>query len=47
MIWEKLKALLGGEAKVAEVFQEEWIALLKQNVPLYARLPEELRLRLH
>ena len=47
MIWEKLKTLLGCEAKVAEVFQEEWIALLKQNVPLYARLPEELRLRLH
>ena len=47
MIWQKLKDLFGREAKVAEVFQEEWIALLKQNVPLYARLPEELRLRLH
>jgi len=36
MIWQKLKALFGGEVQVAEVFQEEWIALLKQNVPLYA-----------
>ena len=34
MIWQKLKDLFGREAKVAEVFQEEWIALLKQNVPL-------------
>ena len=47
MIWQKLKALFGGEAKTSEVFQEEWIALLEKNVPLYARLPEELRLRLH
>ena len=47
MIWQKLKALFGGEAKTAEVFQEEWIALLEKNVPLYSRLPEELRLRLH
>lgn len=47
MIWQKLKALFGGEAAVAEAFREEWIALLKQNVPLYARLPEALRLRLH
>lgn len=47
MIWQKLKALFGGEVQEAVVFQEEWITLLKQNVPLYARLPEELRLRLH
>lgn len=47
MIWQKLKELFGGEAKVAEVFRPEWIALLVKNVPLYARLPEALRLRLH
>ncbi len=47
MIWQKLKELFGGETQEAVVFHEEWIALLKQNVPLYARLPEELRLRLH
>ncbi len=47
MIWQKLKAFFGGETQEAVVFHEEWIALLKQNVPLYARLPEELRLRLH
>jgi len=47
MIWQKLKAFFGGETQEAAVFQQEWIALLKQNVPLYAKLPEELRLRLH
>lgn len=47
MIWEKLKALLGIETKEPVVFHEEWISLLQQNVPLYAHLPEELRLRLH
>ncbi len=47
MIWQKLKALFGGETHITEVFQEEWITLLKKNVPLYAQLPEELRLRLH
>jgi hypothetical protein len=47
MIWQKLKTLFGGETHEAVVFQEEWIALLEKNVPLYARLPEELRLRLH
>ena len=47
MIWQKLKALFGGDVAVTEVFRDEWIALLEKNVPLYARLPEELRLRLH
>ncbi len=36
MIWQKLKELLGIEAKEPVVFHEEWIALLQQNVPLYA-----------
>ncbi len=47
MIWQKLRSLFGGEAMVPKVFREEWIALLKENVPLYERLPDELRLRLH
>lgn len=46
MIWQKLKSLFAGDAPVG-IFEEEWIALLEKNVPLYARLPEELRLRLH
>jgi hypothetical protein len=47
MIWEKLKALFGMEMQEAVVFQEEWRVLLRKNLPLYARLPEELLLRLH
>jgi Mlc titration factor MtfA (ptsG expression regulator) len=47
MIWQTLKDLFGGAKTVAEVFRPEWIALLEKKVPLYARLPEELRLRLH
>jgi Mlc titration factor MtfA (ptsG expression regulator) len=46
MIWQTLKSLFGGET-TAGVFQPEWIALLEKNVPLYGRLPEELRIRLH
>ncbi|MCB1274925.1 M90 family metallopeptidase [Prosthecobacter sp.] len=44
MILQKLKDWFG---RKEAVFHEEWIALLKKNLPLYARLPEELRLRLH
>ncbi|WP_397383053.1 zinc-dependent peptidase [Prosthecobacter sp.] len=47
MIWEKLKELFGVETKEPVVFHEEWIDILRQNVPLYVHLPEELRLRLH
>jgi Mlc titration factor MtfA (ptsG expression regulator) len=46
MIWQKLVSLFGGETTEG-VFQEEWIALLEKNVPLYEKLPEELRHRLH
>ncbi len=45
MILEKLKQLFGGGAE--PVFEEEWIAVLEENVPLYKRLPEELKQRLH
>ncbi|RYD31070.1 MAG: zinc-dependent peptidase [Verrucomicrobiaceae bacterium] len=45
MILEKLRHLFGGGAE--PVFEEEWIALLERNVPLYKLLPEDLRLRLH
>ncbi len=46
MIWEKLQALFRGESAKG-LFRKEWIALLEKNTPLYVRLPEELRLRLH
>ncbi|MEO5916057.1 MAG: M90 family metallopeptidase [Luteolibacter sp.] len=47
MIWQTLRSLFGGEAAVGGVFREEWIALLEKNLPLYALLPEDLRLKLH
>jgi MtfA peptidase len=46
MIWQKLKSFFGG-GTTEGVFHEEWVVLLEENVPLYARLPEELRLRLN
>lgn len=45
MIWQALKDFFGGQEKPV-VFHEEWITLLEKNVPLYGRLPEELRVRL-
>eukprot|EP00903_Cladosiphon_okamuranus_P004035 g4033.t1 len=47
MIWEKIRSMLGGGGEVAAVFKPEWVGLLEENVPLYSRLPEDLRLRLH
>jgi len=47
MIWQTIKELFGGEEAVEVVFKTEWIALLSENVPMYACLPEDLRLRLH
>lgn len=47
MIWQKLKELISGESPAAGIFKEEWVAVLEKNVPLYLRLPENLRGRLH
>jgi MtfA peptidase len=47
MIWQKISALFAGTERVEELFREEWIGLLVANVPLYARLPDELKARLH
>lgn len=44
-MWLGLAKLFGKEE--GGVFHEEWIALLEKNVPLYNRLPEDLRQRLH
>ena len=47
MIWEKLKSLFHGAETVEAVFEEKWVAILESNVPLYSRLPVDLRERLH
>ncbi len=46
-IWENLKALFLGPNPIEAVFKGEWIRYLKQSLPLYSKLPDELKLRLH
>ena len=47
MIWETLKALFSTGKAAPDVFKPEWIALLETHVPLYRRLPQQMRLLLH
>jgi Mlc titration factor MtfA (ptsG expression regulator) len=47
MIWQKIQSLFAESERVEEVFKQEWTELLTENVPLYSRLPEELKSRLH
>jgi Mlc titration factor MtfA (ptsG expression regulator) len=47
MIWQTIKSLFSGQEDVEAVFKEEWKKLLVENVPLYSKLPEDLKLRLH
>lgn len=49
-IWNTLRELLGmatSSKQVECVFKPEWKSMLAENVPLYSRLPEELRQKLH
>ena len=46
-IWETLKSLFLGDDPIEAVFKDEWIAFLKDNLPLYSKLPLELQNRLH
>lgn len=47
MVWQKIKSLLSGAERPEAVFKEEWIEILKRDVPLYAQLPDELLQLLH
>lgn len=47
MLWQALKDLFSGSEEPETVFRPEWIAMLETNLPLYGRLPEEVRLTLH
>ncbi len=47
MNWQKIRSLFVETSPVVEPFKEEWAALLLKNLPLYSRLPGDLRLRLH
>lgn len=45
-IWQKLKDLFEEEEEPF-VFKDEWVDYLKNNLPLYGRLPEDLQEALH
>jgi MtfA peptidase len=47
MIWQKIQSLFTKKEPEEDLFKEEWTELLTANVPLYSKLPEELKLRLH
>ncbi len=47
MIWQKLQELFSRDEAAPAVFKDEWLALLDENLPLHARLPEDIRRRLH
>lgn len=47
MIWQTIRSLFAGAEGVEELFREEWTDLLVANVPVYSRLPEDLKSRLH
>lgn len=47
MIWETISEFFGGGDAGEVQFKEEWIDMLVANVPVYSRLPEELKARLH
>ena len=46
-IWDTLKDLFLRNDPIEVVFKDEWISFLKDNLPLYAKLPSVLQLRLH
>jgi Mlc titration factor MtfA (ptsG expression regulator) len=47
MIWQKIRSLFVGAERVEDLFQEHWKEVLDADVPLYSRLPEDLKSRLH
>lgn len=47
IIWQKIRSLFVATERVEDLFKEEWTEMLVANVPLYSRLPEDLRSRLH
>lgn len=47
MLWQKIRSLFVKAARVDELFKEEWTELLETNVPMYFRLPDDLKSKLH
>ena len=47
MVWRKIRDFFRVGRSVDAVFKDEWIKLLTENLPVYSRLPSDLRPRLH
>lgn len=47
MIWQSIRDFFSTPESEEAVFKPEWIGILETNLPLYARLPEDIRGRLH
>jgi Mlc titration factor MtfA (ptsG expression regulator) len=47
MLWEKIKSLLTGSEPPDDQYQQHWTEILIARVPLYSRLPQDLKQRLH
>ncbi|MGJ8634302.1 MAG: zinc-dependent peptidase [Luteolibacter sp.] len=47
MILRKIREFFAAAETEDVPFQEEWIGLLEKGIPLYAKLPKELKQRLH
>lgn len=47
MIWSEIKKLFSESKCIEDTFKDEWREYMSEDVPLYSRLPEELRLLLH
>lgn len=45
--WKELAEWFNPPEPEPVVFKPEWVAVLRENVPIYERLPEELKGRLH
>ncbi|WOO40585.1 zinc-dependent peptidase [Rubellicoccus peritrichatus] len=43
-VWEQIKALFVSEEPVDAVFKEAWLEHLNHNLPIYKRLPDELKI---
>ena len=46
-VWEALKRWFLESKPETVAFKDEWIPYLKDHMPLYSRLPDEMKERLH
>ncbi len=46
-IWETLKEYFIGAVQTEYTFKDEWLPMLEANLPLYHKLPDDVKQRLH